>query len=86
MEVKYQQYSGFFSVYNFKSKLAQSLSLSGINGGFHPPFIPNNSSEGKTTMNYEDLESEFLQYASIVKLAEVQEMTIIEIAAAVNSI
>ena len=37
-------------------------------------------------MNYEDLESEFLQYASIVKLTEGQEMTAIEIAAAVNSI
>jgi predicted RNase H-like nuclease (RuvC/YqgF family) len=48
--------------------------------------MPNNSSEGKNAMNYEDLESEFLQYASIVKLTEGQEMTIIEVAAAVNSI
>jgi hypothetical protein len=37
-------------------------------------------------MNYEDLEGEFLQYASIVKLTEGQEMTITEIGAAITSI
>lgn len=34
-------------------------------------------------MNYEDLEGEFLQYASIVKLTEGQEMTGVEIGAAI---
>ena len=37
-------------------------------------------------MNHEDLEGEFLQYASIVKLTEGQEMTGIETAALVASI
>ena len=41
--------------------------------------MPNNSSEGKTTMNYENLEDEFLQYASIVKLTEGQEMSFLEL-------
>ena len=48
--------------------------------------MPNNSSEGKCTMNYEDLENEFLQYASVVKLTEGQEMTGAEVIAAVTAI
>ena len=48
--------------------------------------MPNNSSEGKSIMNYEDLEGEFLEYASIVKLTEGQEMTPAEISSAIAAI
>ena len=37
-------------------------------------------------MNYEDLEDEFLEYASIVKLIEGQEMTPAEVSAAITAI